>query len=1704
MNSTGNGQNVEGSFRLQLDTTHVSTASIQGIHISASIPADSPTSGLETILQNMPNIGKVVVSLVREKKWLVTFVSEVGSRSTLSLFENSLYDNGTDTPGKVILTMEEPGFIPDGALYLSDQVDSSDSSLMSYVIENIIPGKMYYVRTATRNSLGFGARRETAPASMSPPIQTPGEPRSIFNNETPPFLRANSVDSLLVQIGPPLFDGGSPLLNFVVEWDKTPEFNSKDGMALGTEKINARTKVCFACVTSFDIESNLFKLKGAVNIQNMLSGHRVISIYFSDDQVYFQFLVMEASQSEIRVAPTHIRARSLQAMTSIDGLVMGADIDLLGREYEIQGLSQGSTYFVRVSAQNGAKGTGKNVNTIPFSATPRSTLQFAKPPELTVVNKNTLQVNLSGTIPYLSTDIISFKAERFTRNKKENLQGTPFGIQHIVSLDSVGLGLTGGTFFLTAGDFTLILPGEIEVKRGSDIVKTFDDLSPYLTHGDKLLINDALYAIHGQKKILAGGFTLSTAYDGDDDASARILVRPKSGNIPFDVSSIEMIRLLENMQVLGKVDVRKTIGFPNGFRWTITFQTNFGPQAPFEINTNSLMGFQPSQFSQSVVTVGEFPDNYQLVEGKDSLSNIWLPDLRTALAYYVRVTATNDRGDRFISDTSPQFQTPGQIPGPPQAPFIKAHGKKSIMVEFEDTAAENGSPVTEYVLEVSESPLFTNQLTVPRPIDHSMQRISVNAYSLPWHVNSTFTLSMRDFRGSFTKEAPVLIGIGHRSSVISKKSGSASLCDIAARGDFISVGGQQFRICLGIHSSISYDENHLSICSEDGWNPAFYEGFDGNDLQSAPLMLLDTSLGSAKGPALGSSVLITANFLGSANDITEVVTRGDLIRIGHPDTGEIFRISTDETRVFDSQHVPLGEEKDPSVDGYISFKSLIHATYEVQKITIRAFESSESLTPSSLVPSGFRLRFGKETTYVTSTGGAEGCLCWDAEAIELKAELEMLQTIDSVEVTKQDIAFEESIGGAGVLYYITFSGLRGDVPLLEIIDVGSNGCLDASDFGGKFSRDIEIKSVSEELSSFLSIYKVQTTTLIPFDATASYMKAAIEELSLVCKVEVSRERLLNGFFWDVSFTSYHKSCKMKPSLVKMSANSLHLSATVDPKIEITSFQRFPVAVTKSGVPLYAKLSASNKFGRGAATSSNPTSVQTSTQPPTGPKDVHAEVLSDSEALVQWEAPLFNGGDAITQYRVEYDTSPAFTGGLDGAPTGSIVVPANSKAFVSEVQAFTVEINSSSLFLSGTFSLEMFGQTTRQLRFDSTADIVESALNELCVGKNVTVSRFMLCSTDDGDQNCRNSNRKGNTWLVTFLSSIAPGEVMNSRVSRKLKTFQIDGRLLYGCADPFGVNCTRSDLVKAYTEEKLEVQTLVIGVSPFALRFSGYTSELISLPCSMFHFERKIEEMQVLGDVSVSCLGCSDNMILTGCEISITFLSFHGDVPLLDVSDGNSSFVESVKGVSAMVTGRSTYAARISNLAFKREWYVRVFACNRIGCGASVMSLPCPLLLFRLAPSVLRDVAVLRKTDKSIDIGWNGPSSGGGNELVDFVIELSASPAFTSLLWTSFIAENEAEGAHSSKQASKQYGFQIDKLIPGIDYYFRIAARGPSNLTGAFSYIGYPGSPHPVAAASAPGFVRHPARRSRVRQGQGKRIRTWLTPCRALAQPSAAS
>ena len=1608
---------LSGSFQLSIDTSLSTDNAVQGSFSSAFIPITSTDEEMKTMLENIPNVGEVEISSLEAFRWQVTFVSEVGDLD-VSLVANRVEDM-EDNSGTVIVTKIANAAIPNNAAYGSQRLDNLDvtplGGRLHHAIEHLVPGTQVFVRIAAGNQIGFGPRRHTAPEFSAPVIQRPDCPTSLFSEDVPPYLSLYSPTALQVDIGAPQYDGGSPLNSFLVEWDPSPTFDSSilgDGSAFGEYRASASSEICESCVTSFDLSTNTFSYGGNEVTANMLQPQRRIMVYFHDDAKAYLFTVLSASTGTIHVANQHLRVSSLLSMHDRDDNI-GCNLQLMGATYIIEGLDTDETYYVRVSSENGAMGTGKFVETMPpsrrltgFPSTPTSV-------SIDAIDKNTLAVTWSNDVYLNNHDIEGFKIERYRKSAAASTSTSSFfGEPEVVKISTLGLGLTGGSFQLYFGGFdtsTHILLGTAKMEEGVDYAQTNVDMSALLNRGEAIMIGEEQYSVHETNLFSSTRLPLSEAFSSSSKDNVPIFGRAKSRSISYDATESDLQSALEQIPYVNNVEVRREIDAnSSGHLWFITFTSNIGPQPSFSVDTSNLIGLNPIAFSINRDVTGAFPDDYHAMILQDpSATSYNLTDLDTGKMYYVRISSIADGGKKMSAPTPQEECAPGGVPGKVMPPYMRTFDNETVLVTFEATAEANGAIVEDYIIEYSAAdPTFLSSTTITVQPSHKVQRITTRAHTLPWDDSSSFTLSLGDYHGEFVVPvgSDTTVRVNNGGDVLERSTGSVGLSSLLARGDFLHVGGVEFRVCLDVADDVLYDDDHISLCSkEDAFETATFVRDDIalSLVDKIPIFMLDTSLGASKSPSLGDAFLSSVDASGLSNDMRGKLSRGDFIRVGHPTSGENFRVSTDFARAFTDKVIPLSSVDDPGVAASLSSISLQHSTYEVQSFFIRSTDEYVTLTPSTSLVSGFRVRFKSETTETTTEGGARGCLKWDGDALLLKAELETLEGIDSVAVTRENLPSIAGGMGAGVKYYVTFTGenVRGNVPPLEIVDIGTNGCLDSYSIGGVFSEDVAPVAVEQVETSFVPLYELQTTTDIPYDATAFDMKAAIESLSIACSVDVTREINRHGFSWDVTFVDTPSS-PFSPLLV-ISANEQNLSASIDPGVSVADLQMVYIQGTE-GVPLFVRVAARNSYGPGAFVASNPRAVEVSPQLPSEPLDFFGRAVSDSEILVEWNAPLENGGWAVTHYKVEYDTSPSFTSGQSSGPIGSISVSASTKSAVSDVQIVTVKIrrdevpSGQTYYLSGTFSLSFDGQQTLQLPYNVSGEKLKAALEELCNIHEVSVARSIHCSPDPAI-GCMEPD--GFSWLITFVSVNQIGDQhyrhsshLSPNVSHKLS---VDGSFLFECNDISRAICSIGNSVEATVGSIQEIQRVTFATSPLTVTIGGETSSPLLMGDPLSTVEEKLNAYTKngVGKIAVTCPACVNDVINSGDSILLHFMSFRGDLPDVILSDSDATVTEVTKGTPQFVVGRSTYSSVISNLNSMDDWYLRVFAYNGVGGGApSILS---PLRLSSSPPQAPENVVVEWESSTSLKVSWDPPGSIGGVGLTSFVLEYDTSPLFTS-------------------------------------------------------------------------------------------------------------
>ena len=265
----------------------------------------------------------------------------------------------------------------------------------------------------------------------------------------------------------------------------------------------------------------------------------------------------------------------------------------------------------------------------------------------------------------------------------------------------------------------------------------------------------------------------------------------------------------------------------------------------------------------------------------------------------------------------PQSVAPITTPGLSTSVILSTRTGSSLNLAYDETADAGGSQVTKYKVEWDISSNFDSKFKMEKinPISHKISKVTTVAGTAP--LSGTFTLSYGGYIGDFVEVvggAPTTYSVNVGESYLTKVSGSVSNIHAISRGELIKVAGSIYRVCTDLNMEFTASKIPLATAADASINTTFA----GNkNYTTLPIYKPDTSLGCMTlNPA--ENTITTTWSDGVANDLrkdhnNKGISRGDLIRLGDPYTGDMFRVSTDLTRDFSSTKIPLGTVEDPSV-----------------------------------------------------------------------------------------------------------------------------------------------------------------------------------------------------------------------------------------------------------------------------------------------------------------------------------------------------------------------------------------------------------------------------------------------------------------------------------------------------------------------------------------------------------------------------------------------------------------------------------------------------------------------------------------------------------------------------------------------------------------------------------------------------------------------
>ena len=469
--------------------------------------------------------------------------------------------------------------------------------------------------------------------------------------------------------------------------------------------------------------------------------------------------------------------------------------------------------------------------------------------------------------------------------------------------------------------------------------------------------------------------------------------------------------------------------------------------------------------------------------------------------------------------------------------------------------------------------------------------------------------------------------------------------------------------------------------------------------------------------------------------------------------------------------------------------------------------------------------------------------------------------------------------------------------------------------------------------------------------------------------------------------------------------------------------------------------------------------------------------------------------AIAYYRVQLDAYPTFNGGPSGQPMAEFTVLANQTSpRRADVQVISV-VSEPGYNPAGTFVLSFLGQRTGELDYNISASGMEAALETLSTVNDVSVYRELFCNSEPGQNNC--GAERGYVWMVTFLDVMDDGvqveEYVDAYESNFGSRFSATGDYLRACLAYNPGTCYTNGTSVTFLDVHAEVQELCLCKNGLqtAVAVAGVanTTRLPAAP-SAYEVQQFLLAFPGLGSVAVTgptakaagACGCGAGVATSAFQV--TFTSYVGDVPLLQVSQGSTR--EVVKGKQQFVDGVADYEALLTHDKFPNftSTYVRVAAVNMVGTSAFVSPLLNPINLYLGAPLRPTNVSVVPASKNALQVYWQNLYNGSTTFAV-YEVEYDTHPAFVSYCtapvcsslnnYPSGIVPSVANSSLATVNGAKYFTYVIPDLVSGQPYYVRV--KGCYNTTAPadrvcspYSYVGFPGMPVSAFPAAVPDAV----------------------------------
>jgi len=1083
---------------------------------TANIAASATESEMTSALNALSTIGTVSVSrkvLSNGLKWYITFdgckiynggdVCNVGNVNPLTYTDISL--SSSMTSPSLSVTEETPGVGPGSCvgsntgLCVSNMTDLSGSSPYSFVINNLNTGNPYYVRVAAHNSIGFGYSAIPVPNFVVPTYNPPGAP--------PPVRLVSSLTtSITVEWSLPRENGGAIVDGYELWMDDWSGGNSRlvfDGTGQPTVlqfTISTSTSLVITSGKSYRFTVRAVNYCIATDLNKLCYGE------FSEPAVF------------TARAPRAPLAPPMPYRTS------ATDTEILS--------GTATTIDIRWNApidNGGALLTNYYVN-------------YAAPSDVTYT-----QVALSAASAKLDTTngalVLQYK---LTITQTPPPLGNVYRF-YIVAENSIGRSPASPILSVVLGklpgfDMYTSYPHTLTYASNSPLISSVDSTSislnwpipAYNALGGNPITGYKVYMFAGVSlntlatptAVLTEIQTITTSKDtpgvgspisGDFSLSFN---GTRTIDLPFDVSEKNMKAALEDLPGVREVTITRTNNeiSDNSYVWTVTFEGSPGDLPMLYATPGRL-----NPVSKNVkITV------QQLRAGSDSLlvyDGTGIPEVRSVtisnlvpdMTYAFKVAPVTALGEGVLSQASTTVAASSGA----NAAYSTASGTSlstgiTYRVNEEQFITSSSCPVGPITITltwtdpfgVSNSGSFTTSTdltalttSVINVFKNALNSgdVDVDIYTVDsndWKFRVVFYLSgdvnpVIATAGTCTFATEEYIkGISNQFTIEPKTASGTVVRDVTTAAGF---SGTDLFLTESYINGLWYRDHGLAQ-----YNPLVYEIQRVVITGSTTLQLYDyltpPSTSLYKDPsAQVFSATLALSLTSSAADVQkaiETLTNVDAVDVYLSAPGD-FRV----TFLSNLGDVPLlqaasGASITPVQDGICEIQTITIASddnivKEVQQVTL------SGLTSSSVISVSFPGLTAKTFT-TTSTL---------ASAVSAQLATTIASFTDVSQIFIVDVTESSSV------YSVTFTSPVGNVPAMTIL-IGSTNqpvtkyITGSSPLGGTFTVFFEGEYSAD----------------INFDASAGKVKSALEQMSTIGTVGVSRHETINGYKWTVSFT----------------------------------------------------------------------------------------------------------------------------------------------------------------------------------------------------------------------------------------------------------------------------------------------------------------------------------------------------------------------------------------------------------------------------------------------------------------------------------------------------------------------------------------------------------------------------------------------------------